>query len=193
MPHFQQHRNIDQDFKDRLFVFFLRDSPAGDPATQSCASVWWRFLLRRWRRFWSAPVTVFLGNVIMYFAFLCLFTYVLLIDFRPPPPAGPGLPEIILYFWVFTLVLEELRQVTIKMHRSYFLFLANTAFQYSMFLHSAQCHTYASVFLLQRYRSKGCDMKKIKLLLVATIVLSIHKSFTLIHDPYTWVSHSETG
>uniref|UniRef100_A0A8C5D4X4 Transient receptor potential cation channel, subfamily M, member 5 n=1 Tax=Gouania willdenowi TaxID=441366 RepID=A0A8C5D4X4_GOUWI len=75
-----------------------------------CASVWWRFLLRRWRRFWSAPVTVFLGNVIMYFAFLCLFTYVLLLDFRPPPPLGPGPPEIMLYFWVFTLVLEELRQ-----------------------------------------------------------------------------------
>uniref|UniRef100_A0A8C7MTN8 Transient receptor potential cation channel, subfamily M, member 5 n=1 Tax=Oncorhynchus kisutch TaxID=8019 RepID=A0A8C7MTN8_ONCKI len=79
---------------------------------QSCgsAAVWWRFLLRRWRRFWSAPVTVFLGNVIMYFAFLILFTYVLLLDFRPPPPAGPGAPEIMLYFWVFTLVLEELRQ-----------------------------------------------------------------------------------
>uniref|UniRef100_A0A8K9X7E0 Transient receptor potential cation channel, subfamily M, member 5 n=1 Tax=Oncorhynchus mykiss TaxID=8022 RepID=A0A8K9X7E0_ONCMY len=74
------------------------------------AAVWWRFLLRRWRRFWSAPVTVFLGNVIMYFAFLILFTYVLLLDFRPPPPAGPGAPEIMLYFWVFTLVLEELRQ-----------------------------------------------------------------------------------
>uniref|UniRef100_A0A3P8PHP1 Transient receptor potential cation channel, subfamily M, member 5 n=1 Tax=Astatotilapia calliptera TaxID=8154 RepID=A0A3P8PHP1_ASTCA len=79
-------------------------------ADQSCASVWWRFLLRRWRRFWSAPVTVFLGNVIMYFAFLCLFTYVLLLDFRPPPPLGPGAPEIMLYFWVFTMVLEELRQ-----------------------------------------------------------------------------------
>jgi transient receptor potential cation channel subfamily M protein 5 len=78
---------------------------------QSSAAVWWRFLLRRWRRFWSAPVTVFLGNVIMYFAFLILFTYVLLLDFRPPPPAGPGAPEIMLYFWVFTLVLEELRQV----------------------------------------------------------------------------------
>uniref|UniRef100_A0A4W5MK78 Transient receptor potential cation channel, subfamily M, member 5 n=1 Tax=Hucho hucho TaxID=62062 RepID=A0A4W5MK78_9TELE len=77
---------------------------------QSSAAVWWRFLLRRWRRFWSAPVTVFLGNVIMYFAFLILFTYVLLLDFRPPPPAGPGAPEIMLYFWVFTLVLEELRQ-----------------------------------------------------------------------------------
>uniref|UniRef100_A0A3Q1G954 Transient receptor potential cation channel, subfamily M, member 5 n=2 Tax=Acanthochromis polyacanthus TaxID=80966 RepID=A0A3Q1G954_9TELE len=86
------------------------DSPPGGPAAQSCASVWWRFLLRRWRRFWSAPVTVFLGNVIMYFAFLCLFTYVLLLDFRPPPPFGPGAAEIMLYFWVFTLVLEELRQ-----------------------------------------------------------------------------------
>uniref|UniRef100_A0AAY5L9Q4 Transient receptor potential cation channel, subfamily M, member 5 n=1 Tax=Esox lucius TaxID=8010 RepID=A0AAY5L9Q4_ESOLU len=74
------------------------------------AAVWWRFLLRRWHRFWSAPVTVFLGNVIMYFAFLILFTYMLLLDFRPPPPAGPGAPEIMLYFWVFTLVLEELRQ-----------------------------------------------------------------------------------
>uniref|UniRef100_A0A672G4U9 Transient receptor potential cation channel, subfamily M, member 5 n=1 Tax=Salarias fasciatus TaxID=181472 RepID=A0A672G4U9_SALFA len=88
----------------------LLDSSPGGPADQSCASVWWRFLLRRWRRFWSAPVTVFLGNVIMYFAFLCLFTYVLLLDFRPPPPRGPGAPEIMLYFWVFTLVLEELRQ-----------------------------------------------------------------------------------
>lgn len=91
-----------------------RDSSPGGPAAQSCASVWWRFLLRRWRRFWSAPVTVFLGNVIMYFAFLCLFTYVLLLDFRPPPPFGPGAPEIMLYFWVFTLVLEELRQVNVK-------------------------------------------------------------------------------
>uniref|UniRef100_A0A3Q3QVF4 Transient receptor potential cation channel, subfamily M, member 5 n=1 Tax=Monopterus albus TaxID=43700 RepID=A0A3Q3QVF4_MONAL len=87
-----------------------RDSSTGGQASQSCASIWWRFLLRRWRRFWSAPVTVFLGNVIMYFAFLCLFTYVLLLDFRPPPPFGPAVPEIMLYFWVFTLVLEELRQ-----------------------------------------------------------------------------------
>ncbi|KAM9422687.1 transient receptor potential cation channel subfamily M member 5 [Salvelinus alpinus] len=84
--------------------------PPGGVEGQSSAAVWWRFLLRRWRRFWSAPVTVFLGNVLMYFAFLILFTYVLLLDFRPPPPAGPGAPEIMLYFWVFTLVLEELRQ-----------------------------------------------------------------------------------
>ncbi|XP_053514216.1 transient receptor potential cation channel subfamily M member 5 [Artibeus jamaicensis] len=67
------------------------------------------FLLSRWRRFWSAPVTVFLGNVLMYFAFLLLFAYVLLVDLRPPPQ-GPSGPEVALYFWVFTLVLEEVRQ-----------------------------------------------------------------------------------
>uniref|UniRef100_A0A2K5W1U9 Transient receptor potential cation channel subfamily M member 5 n=1 Tax=Macaca fascicularis TaxID=9541 RepID=A0A2K5W1U9_MACFA len=67
------------------------------------------FLLTRWRKFWGAPVTVFLGNVVMYFAFLFLFTYVLLLDFRPPPQ-GPSGPEVTLYFWVFTLVLEEIRQ-----------------------------------------------------------------------------------
>ncbi len=47
----------------------------------------------------------------MYFAFLILFCYVLLLDFKPPPPHGPSAAEIILYFWVFTLVLEEIRQV----------------------------------------------------------------------------------
>lgn len=84
----------------------------GDRSTESSSgAAWSRFLLRRWRRFWSAPVTVFLGNVIMYFAFLILFTYVLLLDFRRPPPEGPSVAEIMLYFWVFTLVLEELRQV----------------------------------------------------------------------------------
>uniref|UniRef100_A0A452SG08 Uncharacterized protein n=1 Tax=Ursus americanus TaxID=9643 RepID=A0A452SG08_URSAM len=67
------------------------------------------FLLTRWRMFWGAPVTVFLGNVLMYFAFLFLFAYVLLVDFRPPPQ-GPSGAEVTLYFWVFTLVLEEIRQ-----------------------------------------------------------------------------------
>ncbi|XP_062431941.1 transient receptor potential cation channel subfamily M member 5 [Rhea pennata] len=68
------------------------------------------FMFIRWKKFWSAPVTVFMGNVVMYFAFLFLFTYVLLLDFKPPLPEGPSNKEIILYFWVFTLVLEEIRQ-----------------------------------------------------------------------------------
>ncbi|XP_072281848.1 transient receptor potential cation channel subfamily M member 4 isoform X1 [Pyxicephalus adspersus] len=66
--------------------------------------------MRRWKQFWSAPVTAFLGNVVMYFTFLFLFSYVLLMDFKKPPPNGPATSEIILYFWVFTMVCEEIRQ-----------------------------------------------------------------------------------
>uniref|UniRef100_A0A3Q2P8H9 Transient receptor potential cation channel, subfamily M, member 4a n=1 Tax=Fundulus heteroclitus TaxID=8078 RepID=A0A3Q2P8H9_FUNHE len=68
------------------------------------------FIVSRWRQFWYAPVTSFLGNVLMYFLFLCLFAYVLLVDFKPPPPEGPSFLEFVLYFWVFTLVCEEIRQ-----------------------------------------------------------------------------------
>uniref|UniRef100_UPI0037E908E4 transient receptor potential cation channel subfamily M member 4a n=1 Tax=Semicossyphus pulcher TaxID=241346 RepID=UPI0037E908E4 len=68
------------------------------------------FVVSRWRQFWFAPVTSFLGNVLMYFLFLCLFAYVLLVDFKLSPPKGPSTLEFVLYFWVFTLVCEELRQ-----------------------------------------------------------------------------------
>lgn len=83
--------------------------PARAPGAQGSRSPQAAFLLTRWRKFWGAPVTVFLGNVVLYFAFLFLFTYVLLVDFRPPP-RGPSGPEMALYFWVSTLVLEEIRQ-----------------------------------------------------------------------------------
>nr|XP_020463822.1 transient receptor potential cation channel subfamily M member 5-like [Monopterus albus] len=68
------------------------------------------FIRSRWREFWFAPVTSFLGNVLMYFLFLCLFAYVLLVNFKPPPPQGPSSMEFVLYFWVFTLACEEIRQ-----------------------------------------------------------------------------------
>ncbi|KAK5850774.1 hypothetical protein PBY51_001621 [Eleginops maclovinus] len=68
------------------------------------------FIVSRWRQFWFAPVTSFLGNVIMYFLFLLLFAYVLLVDFLPPPPAGPAVTEYVLYFWIFTIVCEEIRE-----------------------------------------------------------------------------------
>ncbi|KAI7814824.1 putative transient receptor potential cation channel subfamily M member 5 [Triplophysa rosa] len=89
-------------------ALLLVDDPAAKEGGKDPA--FFNDVLRRWDNFWSAPVTVFLGNVIMYFAFLLLFSYVLLLDFRPPPPLGPTAAEILLYFWVFTLVLEELRQ-----------------------------------------------------------------------------------
>ncbi|KAJ3608430.1 hypothetical protein NHX12_025477 [Muraenolepis orangiensis] len=68
------------------------------------------FVVSRWRQFWFAPVTSFTGNVLMYFLFLLLFAYVLLADFLPPPPQGPSPAEYVLYFWVFTMVCEEIRE-----------------------------------------------------------------------------------
>ncbi|NXF99271.1 TRPM5 protein, partial [Sakesphorus luctuosus] len=95
-------------------LFFSKEEDRGnvnlEKQNPSENTAWATFMFTRWRKFWSAPVTVFMGNVIMYFAFLFLFTYVLLLDFKPPPPEGPSVKEIILYFWVFTLVLEEIRQ-----------------------------------------------------------------------------------
>ncbi|NWZ02018.1 TRPM5 protein, partial [Loxia curvirostra] len=95
-------------------LFFSKEEDRGNDTLEkqspSANTAWATFMFTRWRRFWSAPVTVFMGNVIMYFAFLFLFTYVLLLDFKPPPPEGPSVKEIVLYFWVFTLVLEEIRQ-----------------------------------------------------------------------------------
>ncbi|XP_029014780.1 transient receptor potential cation channel subfamily M member 4-like isoform X2 [Betta splendens] len=79
----------------------------------------------QWRKFWFAPVTAFLGNVVMYIVFLCLFAYVLLVDFKRPPPDGPSTLEFVLYFWVFTLVCEEIRQTffvgntIVQMFRNY--------------------------------------------------------------------------
>ncbi|KAF6734696.1 Transient receptor potential cation channel subfamily M member 4 [Oryzias melastigma] len=68
------------------------------------------FIVSRWRQFWFAPVTSFLGNVVMYFLFLVLFAYVLLVDFKLPLTEGPAVSEYVLYFWVFTIVCEEIRE-----------------------------------------------------------------------------------
>ncbi|NXG46592.1 TRPM5 protein, partial [Psilopogon haemacephalus] len=95
-------------------LFFPKEEDRGNVKLEtqksSTKTAWATFLLTRWRKFWCAPITVFMGNVIMYFAFLFLFAYVLLVNFKPPPPEGPSAKEIVLYFWVFTLVLEEIRQ-----------------------------------------------------------------------------------
>ncbi|KAM5236219.1 transient receptor potential cation channel subfamily M member 4 [Ctenodactylus gundi] len=66
-----------------------------------------RRCLHRWSRFWGAPVTAFLGNVVSYLLFLLLFAHVLLVARRP---AAPAPAELLLYFWAFTLLCEEARQ-----------------------------------------------------------------------------------
>ncbi|XP_008413218.1 transient receptor potential cation channel subfamily M member 4a isoform X2 [Poecilia reticulata] len=115
------------------------------------------FIVSRWRQFWYAPVTSFLGNVLMYFLFLCLFAYVLLVDFKRPPPDGPSSLEFVLYFWVFTLVCEEIRQT----------FLGG------------------SLFLLQRMKKyiqdhwNKCDLTAILLFLLALICRMFPWSFNV--------------
>lgn len=63
--------------------------------------------LLRVRAFFNAPVVIFHLNILSYFAFLCLFAYVLMVDFQPTPSCC----EYLIHFWLFSLVCEELRQV----------------------------------------------------------------------------------
>ncbi|XP_016096270.1 transient receptor potential cation channel subfamily M member 4-like isoform X2 [Sinocyclocheilus grahami] len=73
----------------------------------------WPFWVTRWKQYWYAPVSSFIGNLVMYFVFLFLYAYVLLVDFKQPPPEGPAVSEYVLYFWVFTIVCEEIRETFI--------------------------------------------------------------------------------
>uniref|UniRef100_A0A671KF03 Transient receptor potential cation channel subfamily M member 4-like n=1 Tax=Sinocyclocheilus anshuiensis TaxID=1608454 RepID=A0A671KF03_9TELE len=73
----------------------------------------WPFWVSRWKQYWYAPVSSFIGNLVMYFIFLFLYAYVLLVDFKQPPPEGPAVSEYVLYFWVFTIVCEEIRETFI--------------------------------------------------------------------------------
>ncbi|XP_056654708.1 transient receptor potential cation channel subfamily M member 2-like [Monodelphis domestica] len=63
--------------------------------------------LARFRAFFTAPVVIFHLNILSYFTFLWLFAYVLMVDFQPLP----SWRELVIYFWLFSLVCEETRQV----------------------------------------------------------------------------------
>ncbi|KYO36053.1 transient receptor potential cation channel subfamily M member 2 isoform X1 [Alligator mississippiensis] len=63
--------------------------------------------LTRFRAFFTAPVVIFHLNILSYFSFLLLYAYVLMIDFQETP----SWRERIIYFWLFSLVCEETRQL----------------------------------------------------------------------------------
>ncbi|NWH41682.1 TRPM2 protein, partial [Chloropsis hardwickii] len=63
--------------------------------------------LARLRAFFTAPIVIFLMNILSYFTFLLLFAYVLMVDFQPTP----SWREYLIYFWLFSLVCEETRQM----------------------------------------------------------------------------------
>ncbi|XP_053568855.1 transient receptor potential cation channel subfamily M member 2 [Bombina bombina] len=61
----------------------------------------------RLQAFFMAPIVIFHLNILSYFGFLMLFAYVLMIDFQPVP----SWREHVIYFWLFSLVCEEIRQL----------------------------------------------------------------------------------
>ncbi|CAH2306513.1 transient receptor potential cation channel subfamily M member 2 isoform X1, partial [Pelobates cultripes] len=61
----------------------------------------------RFKAFFMAPIVIFHLNILSYFVFLLLFAYVLMIDFQPVP----SWREHVIYFWLFSLVCEEIRQL----------------------------------------------------------------------------------
>uniref|UniRef100_A0A663LU42 Transient receptor potential cation channel subfamily M member 2 n=1 Tax=Athene cunicularia TaxID=194338 RepID=A0A663LU42_ATHCN len=63
--------------------------------------------MTRLRAFFTAPVVIFLMNILSYFTFLLFFAYVLMVDFQP----SPSWREYLIYFWLFSLVCEEIRQL----------------------------------------------------------------------------------
>ncbi|XP_018424709.1 PREDICTED: transient receptor potential cation channel subfamily M member 2 [Nanorana parkeri] len=66
-----------------------------------------RSMTERFQAFFMAPVVIFHLNILSYFGFLLLFAYVLMTDFQPVP----SWREHIIYFWLFSLVCEETRQL----------------------------------------------------------------------------------
>lgn len=74
-------------------------------------------LLGCWSRLvclYSSPQVKFYWNIVSYFAFLFLFAVVLMVDFQ----VTPSVWEMLLYIWLFTLVCEEVRQVSANILRS---------------------------------------------------------------------------
>ena len=57
--------------------------------------------------FYKAPITKLMANAMSYVAFLALYTYLMLFDFR----FEVQLSEKVVLFWIFTMCLDVLRQV----------------------------------------------------------------------------------
>nr|XP_022342892.1 transient receptor potential cation channel subfamily M member 2-like isoform X1 [Crassostrea virginica] len=62
--------------------------------------------LHRIRSIYTAPVMIFAHSVIAYFIFLAIFSYMLLVEFSEEM----GSCEIIIFIWILTLMIEEMRQ-----------------------------------------------------------------------------------
>ncbi|CAC5395270.1 unnamed protein product [Mytilus coruscus] len=61
--------------------------------------------------FYSAPVTKFWTNLISYLLMLCCFSFFVLTDLHPVTDGKLSSMEFCVFFWILTLLLEELRQI----------------------------------------------------------------------------------
>lgn len=101
----------------------------------------------RVRAFFNAPVVIFHLNILSYFAFLCLFAYVLMVDFQP----SPSWCEYLIYLWLFSLVCEETRQVLIAPSSSVCYSRASPRPRPGCWAKPQKAITYASTWELYRY------------------------------------------
>ncbi|XP_070581222.1 transient receptor potential cation channel subfamily M member-like 2 isoform X2 [Ptychodera flava] len=69
--------------------------------------------------YYTAPVTKFMFNVLSYIVFLVIFSHFMLTDLRPiSHPESPGKWEWVTIVWVFSLTVEEGRQIFVREPRS---------------------------------------------------------------------------
>ncbi|RMX42269.1 hypothetical protein pdam_00009856 [Pocillopora damicornis] len=65
--------------------------------------------------FYSAPFTKFMGNLVSYIAFILLYGYVITMYFpkfdSSKTLGGLSVVEFVLYFWILTIIMEEIRQL----------------------------------------------------------------------------------
>ncbi|WAR22942.1 TMP2L-like protein [Mya arenaria] len=71
--------------------------------------------LEKIESFFSSPVVIFLYNVLSYIAFLCLYAYILVVDFN----ADVSNAEIVLIVWGVSLLTEEIRQILMRPSSAY--------------------------------------------------------------------------
>ncbi|XP_074622988.1 transient receptor potential cation channel subfamily M member-like 2 isoform X1 [Acropora palmata] len=73
--------------------------------------------------FYSAPFTKFMGNLVAYVMFILLYAYVITMYFprfdSSQTLGGLSKVEVILYFWIFTIIVEEMRQLASQQPRNF--------------------------------------------------------------------------
>ncbi|XP_060786573.1 transient receptor potential cation channel subfamily M member 2-like [Neoarius graeffei] len=85
-----------------VYTDFLVYRDQSGTSSQSSQSNWMKLV-----GLYTCPQVKFYWNILSYFGFLFLFALVLMMDFQPMP----SWKELLMYVWLMSLMLEEIRQV----------------------------------------------------------------------------------